>query len=79
MPRTTACQQIASMIRGRFMFPYEIQDALVVNHNRMVSESNVTARLRQLRKQGHTVETRRVTGKSVCLYRIPRKKKTSPV
>jgi len=51
----------------------EIGRASLDRHGRMYSDSSITARIRDLRKQahgGHTVEVRRRPGRRSCEYRL---------
>jgi hypothetical protein len=55
------------MSRGEWVTPYSVQSSIRVKYGRQVSDSAITARIRELRRPeygGHTVESRPVGGDS---------------
>ena len=59
--------------RGNWIMPWEICDAILHEHHIRVSDSSITARLRDLRKDKfgkHTIELRRREGSRAYEYRL---------
>jgi hypothetical protein len=64
---------LAVMQSGRWLTPYEIQREILAKTGEWHSDSSLTARLRDARKQlygGHTIELRKREGTKSYEYRL---------
>lgn len=66
---------LAIVSDGEWLMPWEICERILAAHHLRISDSTVTARLRDLRKTrfgNHTIELRRRVGSRAYEYRLAR-------
>lgn len=73
MAKLTSVGRVQALIYGRWRFPYDVVEEVKGLTGVLMSESACTARIRDCRKRGFTVEKRRAVNGNSWQYRIPRK------